>query len=543
MTVMYKLMLIFSLSLFFGIGISSAQTIQDGKKLLLQQRYQSAKSTMEKVVAAGPTNPESIYWMAQVLFEMKDISGAKEVLRKGMEGANGSNPLLLVAMGQAELAEKKVNDARQRFETAVSLTKGKEIAVLVAIGKANLEEAGDPAYGIEKIKAATLIKNFKDAMAHVYMGDLYRKMMDGGGAVSSYENALLVDPKLAIAKYKIGKVYLTQGNEQKDIFLTKFNDAITDDPSFSPAIYDLYVYYFMRDVNKASQYFNQYKLNADAGPALDYEEASLQFAAGDFNNAITKADALLQTQGVNADARLYRLKGYSFDKLGDSVNAFSFLETFFQKAKPEQVNPDNYIVAALNAAKLKLSPDKIDYYFGMSIESDTLVANKLDYAKKASDFYKRAGNTVKSAQWLTKILSINPKISKVDLYNAGFENFKATQYQLADSIFSVYKTQFPNEVYGHYWSFRSRSVIDSTMELGLAVPDCEKFISIAELDKSKNKSTLITAYGYMAGYNANVKKDLAIAKSFLEKIIEIDPTNQDAIKNRDIIDKALATKK
>ncbi len=540
---MYKLMLIFSLSLFFGIGISSAQTIQDGKKLLLQQRYQSAKSTMEKVVAAGPTNPESIYWMAQVLFEMKDISGAKEVLRKGMEGANGSNPLLLVAMGQAELAEKKVNDARQRFETAVSLTKGKDIAVLVAIGKANLEEAGDPAYGIEKIKAATLIKNFKDAMAHVYMGDLYRKMMDGGGAVSSYENALLVDPKLAIAKYKIGKVYLTQGNEQKDIFLGKFNDAITDDPSFSPAIYDLYVYYFMRDVNKASQYFNQYKLNADAGPALDYEEASLQFAAGDFNNAIRKADALLQTQGANADSRLYRLKGYSFDKLGDSVNAFSFLETFFQKAMPEQVNPDNYIVAALNAAKLKLSPDKIDYYFGMSIESDTLVANKLDYAKKASDFYKRAGNTVKSAQWLTKILSINPKISKVDLYNAGFENFKATQYQLADSIFSVYKTQFPNEVYGHYWSFRSRSVIDSTMELGLAVPDCEKFISIAELDKSKNKSTLITAYGYLAGYNANVKKDLAIAKSFLEKIIEIDPTNQDAIKNRDIIDRALATKK
>ena len=540
---MYKLMLIFSLSLFFGIGISSAQTIQDGKKLLLQQRYQSAKSTMEKVVAAGPTNPESIYWMAQVLFEMKDISGAKEVLRKGMEGANGSNPLLLVAMGQAELAEKKVNDARQRFETAVSLTKGKDIAVLVAIGKANLEEAGDPAYGIEKIKAATLIKNFKDAMAHVYMGDLYRKMMDGGGAVSSYENALLVDPKLAIAKYKIGKVYLTQGNEQKDIFLTKFNDAITDDPSFSPAIYDLYVYYFMRDVNKASQYFNQYKVNADPGPALDYEEASLQFAAGDFNNAIKKADALLQMQGANADARLYRLKGYSFDKLGDSVNAFSFLETFFQKAKPQQVNPDNYIVAALNAAKLKSDPSKIDYYFGMSIDADTLVANKLDYAKKASDFYKRSGNTAKSAQWLTKILGINPKISKVDLYNAGFENFKATQYQLADSIFSVYKVQFPNEVYGHYWSFRSRSVIDSTMELGLAVPDCEKFISIAEADKAKNKSTLITAYGYLAGYNANIKKDLATAKSFLEKIIEIDPTNQDAIKNRDIIDKALATKK
>jgi hypothetical protein len=134
-------------------------------------------------------------------------------------------------------------------------------------------------------------------------------------------------------------------------------------------------------------------------------------------------------------------------------------------------------------------------------------------------------------------------LSKVDLYNAGFENFKASQFQTADSIFSIYKTQFANEVYGHYWSFRSRSVIDSTMEQGLAIPDCEKFISIAEVDKAKNKSTLITAYGYLAGYSANIKKDLATAKTYLEKIIEIDPTNQDAIKNRDIIEKALAAKK
>jgi len=540
---MYKMKLSFVLILVMISGILTAQSLQEGKKFLYQQRFASAKATMEKVVAAAPTNPESIYWLAQVHFEMKDVNGAKEVLRKGMEGANGSNPLLLVAMGQAELVDKKPNDARQRFETAISLTKGKDVAVFAAIGKANLEEGGDAAYGIEKLKAATLVKNFKDAMVHLYMGDLYRKMMDGGGAVSSYENALLVDPKLAIAKYKIGKIYLTQGNEQRDIFLQKFNDAITDDGTFTPALYDMYVYYFLRDVVKATDFFNRYKANTDPGPALDYEEASLQFAGGDFKNAITKSDALLGNQGENADARLYRLKAYSYDKLSDSIQALSLLETFFQKAKPEQINPDNYVVAAFNAAKQKADPAKVDYYFTKSIETDTLVANKIDYAKKAADFFKKSGNNVKSAEWLTKILTINPKLSKVDLYNAGFENFKATQYQRADSIFSIYKTQFPTEVYGHYWSFRSRSVIDSTMEQGLAVADCEKFISIAELDKVKNKSTLITAFGYLAGYSANIKKDLATAKTYLEKIIEIDPTNQDAIKNRDIIDKALAAKK
>jgi tetratricopeptide (TPR) repeat protein len=540
---MYKMKLSLALlAIMVSFGVT-AQTLQDGKKFHHQQRHQSAKESLGKALDAAPTNPELIYWFAQVHFDMKDVNGAKDVLRKGMEGVNGSNPLLLVAMGQAELIEKKPNDARQRFETAISLTKGKDIAVYSAIGKANLEEGGDPAYGIEKLKAATLVKNFKDPMVHVYMGDLYRKLNDGGGAVSSYENALLIDPKLAIAKYKIGKIYLTQGSEQREIFLGKFKDAVTDDQTYTPALYDLYVYYFSRDVNEATKYFALYKAHTDPGPALDYEEASLQFAAGDFKNAIAKADALLQTQGANADARLYRLKGYSYDKMGDSIQALSVLETFFQKAKPDQVNPDNYVVAAYNAAKQKAESAKIEYYFTKSIETDTAVANKIDYARKAADFFKKSGNNVKSAEWLTKILTINPKLSKVDLYNAGFENFKSTQYQRADSIFSIYKTQFPNEVYGHYWSFRSRSVIDSTMEQGLAVADCEKFISIAELDKAKNKSTLITAFGYLAGYSANIKKDLATAKAYLEKIIEIDPTNQDAIKNRDIIDKALAAKK
>jgi tetratricopeptide (TPR) repeat protein len=305
----------------------------------------------------------------------------------------------------------------------------------------------------------------------------------------------------------------------------------------------MYVYYYSRDVNKATEMFNKYKEHAEPGPALDYEEASLQFAAGDFKNAILKADNLLKSQGDKADARLYRLKGYSFDKLGDSVQALAQMELFFSKATPEQVNPDNYVIAAYNAAKLKADLAKVDYYFSKAIDADTTVTNKVDYTRKAADFFKKSGNTAKSAEWLTKVLTINPKLSKVDLYNAGFENFKATQYRKADSIFTVYKTNYPTEVYGHYWSFRSLSVIDSTMEQGLAIADCEKFISIAEAEKAKNKSTLITAYGYLASYNANIKKDLAGAAAFLDKIIEIDPNNQDAVKNRDIIQKALAAPK
>jgi hypothetical protein len=56
----------------------------------------------------------------------------------------------------------------------------------------------------------------------------------------------------------------------------------------------------------------------------------------------------------------------------------------------------------------------------------------------------------------------------------------------------------------------------------------------------KNKNTLITAYGYMAGYNANIKKDFATAISYLDKIIVVDPTNPDAAKNKEILQKAMS---
>jgi Flp pilus assembly protein TadD len=516
-----------------------AQSVQEAKKLIYYGRYQGAKDMLQKLVAGNPNDAEAVYWLSQAHIDLMDPAGAREVLRKGMEGANGSNPLLLVGMGHVELLDGKTADARQRFETALSLTKAKDVNVINAIGHANTEKAGDADYAIEKLKAATQIKGFKEPDVYINMGDAYRKKLDGGGAVSSYQNALTVDPKYAASKYKTAKVYLTQGADQKDVFLRNFEEAITLDPNYGPAYYDLYAYYFSRDVVKATDYFNKYKPLADPGPALDYEEASLKFAAGDFKGAIDKANQLEAAQGASADARLHRLKGYSYEKLGDSVNAVKEMEIFFTKARPDQIVGDNYVMLAMNSAKIPERQERVDHYLERAIDHDTSLVNKLDYARKGADFFKKAGNQQKAAQWMTRSLGLNPNPGKVDIYNAGFENFKAANYTRADSIFGIYKTKYPDEVYGHYWSFRSRSVIDSTMEGGLAVPDCQRFIEVAESDKVKNKNTLITAYGYMAGYNANVKKDFPTAIGFLDKILEVDPANADATKNKEILQKAM----
>ncbi len=517
-----------------------AQTWQEGRKQISYQRNQSAVSTLEKVVAANPGSAEAQYWLGQAYIKSGQLEKAKEVYRKILVGDLGSNPLLLVGMGHVELLEGKKTDARSRFETAISLSKGKDVAVLNAIGRANTDKNGDVDYAIEKLNQATTVKGFKEPDVYVNMGDAYRKKNDGGGAVSSYQKALTIDPRYAEASYKIGKVYYTQGKDQEEVFSRYFNEAIASDPNFAPAYYDFYVYFFFRDVNKARNYFAQYKPLADKGAALDYEEASLSFASGDFKDAVAKSTELLNKYGNDADARLYRLRGYSNWKLGDSATAIKDFETFFSKAKEEDIVPDNWMVAAELAAKFPERQANFERYVNAAIAMDTSAKGKADLARKAVDIFKKAGNANKSAEWALRVLTLTPTVSKVDLFNAGYENLKAGQLLRSDSVFKVYKEKYPDDTYGYYWSYRALSGIDTTMEQGLAIPDATKFIQIAELDKAKNKTTLITAYGYVAGYYANIKKDFPTAIQYIDKIIEIDPANTDAIKNKEILQKALS---
>lgn len=525
-------------------NVALAQSVEDGKKFYYYEKYVSAKNALEKAVAAKPDDVEAVYWLGQTLIEMRDTAGAKAVFQKALQ-SKGSDPLLLVGIGQVELMEKKTNEARQRFETALSLTKAKDINILNAVGHANASTAeGDAKYAIDKLTLATQVKKFKEPDVYINLGDAQRKLMDGGAAVTAYQNAFGLDPKLAEAKYKVGKIYLTQGPDQANIFLKNFEEAVTIDPAYAPAYYDMYSYWYSRDVNKARDYFAKYKANTDFTPSVEAEEISLVYASGDFKGAIAKADEKIQKEGDKADFKLYRTKAYAYDKLGDSANALKNMELFFAKAPQDEILPDNYIKMAEISAKF---PDKVaqaDEYFNKVISMDTSVVGKVNYAKAASEMYKKLNDKVKSAEWLTKVLSYKPDYSKTDLYYAGFGQFGAERYTTADSIATLYKTKFPDDLQGYYLAFRSKwqadtAALSSGIPSAAPVEDAKKLIELAETDKAKYKQSLLVAYGFMAGYEANNLKDYAAAITWLQKILEVDPANADAQANIDVLKKAL----
>jgi tetratricopeptide (TPR) repeat protein len=511
-----------------------AQTVEQGKKFLYYERFKSAKETFDKVLASNPNNLEAVYWLGQTLLDKKntlrDTVAAKALYQKYLT-QNGNAPLLLAGMGQIELTEGKTNEARQRFETALNLTKNKEVDVINAVANANVDASGgDAAYAIEKLKIAPTIKKFASPETYMLMGDAYRKLIDGGNAVTSYTKALEFDPKHAAAKSSIGKVYLTQNNPE--YFLPAFEEAIKLDPAYAPTYYELFYYWYFRDVNKAAPYLDQYVANSDPGPEQEYLKADFLYASSKFAEAKTKATELITQFGDKVSPRMYRMLAYVNDTLGDLAGAKQAMTTYLTKAAPEEILPMDYEELGRIASKTPGSEAEAFANYQKAIDMDTVVANKVKYIQKAADLAKNLRDSVQVANWLGMAYKIDPDPSQKALYDWGFANYTAKNYATADSIFcNVYQTKYPDQIYGYLWCARTAVAKDTTLEQGLYVDPYKKLLSftdtVPDSARVKLKAIMVESNTYLAQYYANVAKNTDSAVAYLERILVIDPSRTD----------------
>jgi len=542
-----KQLCVLSSLILFG-HVLFAQSIDDGKKFLNYERYTSAKDVFSKLLTADPNNIEAAYWLGQTYLQnsdMTDTAAAKALYQKTLQ-AHPNEPLIIVGMGEIDLMEGRKAEALQKFQTALSIPKKKDLPpVQIAIGRANIDaKSGDPVYAIENLNNAA-DKDKKNPDIYILLGDAYRKQIDGANATIAYQKALDLDSKDARADYMIGRIYETQGYGQEAIYMKYYNAAVAADPNFAPIYYWLYTYYYQRDVNKARDYLNKYIAVADASPKNCYAEASLLYVSKLYNDAINKANQCITQGGNSPYPNLYGVKAYAYDKLGDSLNAKKNFEEFFAKVNPDKIGPNDYAtygrvllkVPGVDSMGTVKNQALAESYIDKAIALDTIAKNKLEYVKSTAESLIAAQKYAQAGKWYTKMLTMKPDYGKVDLYYAGYNDYRGGNYQGSDSIFTLYTNKYPEDIFGWNMKAHSEEGIDSTGAQGLAKPSYEKIISIADTssDKSKVQANEITAFRYMVAYYYNTKHDKDSAIYYNSKILQLDPNDSQAQTN----DKAL----
>jgi tetratricopeptide (TPR) repeat protein len=180
-------------------------------------------------------------------------------------------------------------------------------------------------------------------------------------------------------------------------------------------------------------------------------------------------------------------------------------------------------------------------YYAKAIAMDTLDLDKQKYATEALDLAKQLHNKQAAAIISGAMYSSLKNPTNSDLFKFGTANYSAGNYKTADSIFcGIYIPKYPSEIFGYLWCARSKQAEDDSLNSqGLAVDAYIKLAQFARFspDSAKYKSQVVGAYFYLAGYYNDVKKDKPKAIEYMQKVLEVDPTNTSAQKVLEVLTK------
>jgi Flp pilus assembly protein TadD len=516
-----------------------AQSVQEGVSNLYAERYVSAKSVFEKLLASNPNNLEAIYWLGQTYIANGDVDAARSLYQKALS-TNGNAPLVMVGMGQVNLIDGKKAEAKQLFESAITTSKGKKgnnPDVLNAVGRANVmsyterKPNGDLDYAIAKLnEAAQLAPNNPDIFLN--LGNAYRKKHDGSEAALAYRKA----GNFAPALYRTASLYRTQNNWE--VVIENLNNTVTADPKFAPAYLDLYDYYLntKRDFTTAEKYASQYRNTADASVENDYLLAQTYYVQQKFADAITVGKNII-SKTQNPKPRVYRLLAYSYLGSKDTASACENTNQFLAKAGEEDLRGQDYLLHATACGKN--DPTVIREDVLKAVQMDSVLSRQVSMLNEAADNAKANGQKLLEAE--LHLISYQLRGAKSDpnelVSYIAVPLYLGGAYQKADSIAKVYIGLQPNSIHGYYWSALALSAIDTSMKEGLAMPAWEKVLTLAEADKSL-ASQGVKAATTLAIYYNNIKADRATAITYVNRGLALDPTNANLL----AIQKALTPK-
>lgn len=514
--------------IFMSSSVLMAQESAEVEQLLDNERYESAEAILEKRITTEGIMPDINYLLVKTYLEQDKVNEVKDFITKYKLSDNpDADPLDRITYARYLLQKGDRASASVIFNSILENKKNrKNPLLLMAMAEVNIaEDMGDPAQALEWLKMAG-DKDDNNPSINILEGLAYRKLSDASKAFLAYQQALKKDKNNVKAHYLLGKIFTAQKNQE--VYLEHFMKAYKIDSTYAPVLEALYDHYYNIDVRIARKYLEKFIANTDHTIQHDYRMTDMYYLTGDYDRAITGALKLIDTEKEKAQPRLYKLMAYSAMKSKDTLKALEYANQYFSKEQPVKlIAADFELKAILTEAQPGAEKGAIDYY-SIAGEMDTLVANKIKYATAIIKLTKKADMTSKQAYWLGKLYQWKEKTNNIDLFNWGLAHYTAAEYLQSDSVFTLYTERYPEDIFGHYWRAQANAAIDTALAQGLAVPHYIKVTEIGEKDKEKNKKMLLKAYGYLGGYEANIRKDYVQSLMWFEKFLELDDENADA---------------
>jgi tetratricopeptide (TPR) repeat protein len=513
--------------------------LDDAKKEIDKENYIKAKNILLKLIGDGSSDVREVsYYLGNAYLRSDDADSAK-VFYRMVGGAENKTALGLLAYGRLNLLNGDLKAAKDYFEKASIKSNMKNATILY--------QAGDALFKPTTTDLAEAIRYFEDAykldnknyINMLELGDAYLANNEGGKALSKYESAAELYPKLTLAFIKIGR--LNVNGRIYDDAINAYKKAIALEPDYALAHKELAeAYYLSKKFDLAKPEFQRYiELNKDDADAKT-KFLMFLFQIKEYDQCASEAQKMLLDDPTNYI--ILRAIYYSDYELKRYKEGMEIAQRFWVAAPVSKVRPFDYVETAKLATKTGDTTVALKY-FTTALAVDTnngdllsdygqLMYNTKRYQEAIANYTKKInrfpnGTTFYDFYYLGRAnyaIALSFKSKKED---AAAKDSATAYFVLADTAFARLLPKYASTPDVWQWRAKANNNLDAEMKNGSAKPYYEQFIAVATktADPTKYKNFLIESYQYLGAYFLNAK-DTGAARGWLEKAKELDPLNE-----------------
>ena len=488
----------FSVALLASAFASQAQDINQAKKAVDAEQFESAKSILKSIIKAKPSNGAAFFTLGNVYLTQSVEDSAKIYFQNGLNTSEGAK-LNYIGLGQMDLDKNDVTGAQAKFALATKDIKKKDVQEYVYIARAYMNVAKPDYKSAIAILNRAVINNPQDAQLQLALGDAYYGDGKQNEAYVAYRSAFQADNTLLRAKMQLG--VLLKGAKSYDEALKAYNEVIAINPNYGPVYRELAETYYKIARNKPSQaaanyktaigYYDKYMSLTDYSIHSRMRRADFLILVEDYAALEVEANKMIELDKVNP--RIYRYLGYAAYKNGNVDVAIKSLESFITAPGNKAIALD-YLYLGLTKIKKGTSAD------GLSIDAAAFNAGLVD---------------------IKKAVEMEP-LAVQDLSEVGKKLFTQKLYKEAASIFEFgsniadSKTYLDDNVYyglANYYANNGKDVKPDVIALQKADAAFERVLVASPAYHE--------AYLYRARTNRLLEKDDVMTKNYEDYVAKV----------------------
>lgn len=427
---------VLSIALLAIVTTSQAQDLNQAKKAIDAEQFESAKTILKSIIAAKPANGTAEFYLGNVYLLQNNADSAKISYQKGFIGSEGAR-LNNIGLGLIDLDNGNQTAAEEKFALVTKDLRKKDIEEYIFIGRAyTISLKPDYKKALEYLDKAKLV-NPQDPQLNLALGNAYFGDKNQNEAYSAYRNAYSTDNTLIRAKMQLG--VLLKGAKAYTEAIKAFDEVIAINANYGPVYRELAETYYLWGRNEPSKYrtyidkalvnYEKYLSLTDYSLNSRMRHADFLVLAGEYKALEAEANRMVELDKVNP--RILRYLGISAYQNANYDVAIKSLESFIS-------DPANKTIAfdyqTLGFAKIKKAVGED----GKNLDSALFDNGILDVKKSAEiDANALAMNISDIGKKLyeLKLFKQAATIYEIAVTNKESKNYTLDNFYLGNSLY------------------------------------------------------------------------------------------------------------